>query len=492
MRASSILAGTMGIAAVAVSAAAWGQATEEGAAEIRQGLQEWIDTRLGQEEGVEITFDGEIEVVPADDIYDITIPRATVTMGDGDVSVVIDPIEIEAVPLENGWYEATWVIPDTYVFENTRLNETATVTIGSQEGSGVFAPQYETFMVLDADLQDIVMTPPEDQGELSLGLIGIAADSEEVDAGVYDSVFEITLEDLNFRDENTGETFSLGRMALDGSGSALNMDEYVSFARSLDEIMQDLEGDDAASSAMFTRFSELIEQTSTLFDGMAFNLTFQDVNVVEAEQTVTVEEGGYSVYIDGLTEDSSTLGLAFDLTGVQVDPAPEEARFMPQETVVRLALVDLPNDQLLEILQSFLQLSAETNPDDAMMMAGMQLQQAIMAGGTTLQIEEVSMLSDLASLRLDGVVEPDPNAAFGVTADASMAIAGLGDLIRELQTLPDASDVIPFLTLIQSMGAQAAADDAGREVRTYDLVVTADGTFTLNGTDMGPMLQQMQ
>jgi len=490
MRAWSFIAGTVGIAVVAAPTVGWAQVTEEEAAGIRDGIQEWIDTNLRGADAAALTFDGEIEVVPADGYYDVTIPPATLAMG-GDGVLLFGAIEIELEPLENGWYDATWTLPDTYTIENARLNETGTITIAGQHGSGVFAPEYETFMELDAAIEGIEVLPPRDEGSLTIGLVAMVGDSVELEDGVYDSALEFVMEDVAFEGDGPDERFELAMMSLEGAVAAIDMDQYITFVRAFDELAARAEAGEVEPQSMFSEMAALVEQTSNLFDAFTFDIAAEDVTVVDAGQTVTIGESATAISIEGLTGETSTLRVAYDLTDLGIDPVPVEQQFLPQQTTVQLAMVGLPNEQLIEVLETFLQMSAETNPDDAMMMATMQLQQAVMAGGTTLQIEDITIISGLASLEMDGVVEPDPNAAFGVTAEASMVIAGLADLIREMQATPEAQDAVPFLTLIQTMGAQAT-DDQGRQVRTYELVVTADGTFMLNGTDMAPMLQQMQ
>jgi hypothetical protein len=490
MRAWTYIAGTVGIAVVAAPAIGWAEVTEDGAAGIRDGIQEWIDTNLRAGDEQSITFDGEIEVVPADGVYAVTIPPAEIAVDVGSV-LRFDAIEIELAPLDNGWYDATWTLPDTYTIENARTEESGTITIAGQHGSGVFAPEYETFMELDTALEGIEVLPPREAGSLTIGLAAMVADSVELEDGVYDSVFEFVMEDVAFEGEGPEESFDMALMSLEGAVAAIDMDQYITFVRAFDELTAQAEAGEVEPQSMFGQMAGLVEQTSNLFDAFSFDIVVEDVTVVDAEQTVTIGDSATAISIEGLTGETSTLRVAYDLTDLGIDPAPVEQQFLPQQTTVELAMVGLPNDQLIEVLETFLLMSAETNPDDAMMMATMQLQQAVMAGGTTLQIEDITVISDLASLEMDGVVEPDPNAAFGVTAEADMVIAGLADLISEMQTMPEGQDAIPFLTLIQSMGAQAT-DDEGRQIRTYELVVTAEGTFMLNGTDMGPMLQQMQ
>ena len=174
---------------------------------------------------------------------------------------------------------------------------------------------------------------------------------------------------------------------------------------------------------------------------------------------------------------------------LSVTPEPPLSSLIPNEMNGEIDLVDLPNDRLLELLITALDTAGQVGPDGAAAMAALELQQAVMAAGSRVEIPEFYIDTDVSDFEMTGSMTPDPAAALGMVANASMSISNMEGLIAELQTMPDATPAVQMLTLLQTMGAQATADD-GASLRTYDLEVTQAGQVMLNGNDMGPIFGQ--
>ena len=485
MRVSRVLVGAM--FAATLPAAAWAQATAEEAETIRQGIQEWIDTYIDSP-NFDVQMGGEIEVSPSGDVFDVAFPSTQVVM-DGDVRFVIDFFDMTLAPTGDGFYDATWQMPERFPVVDASGNEEGVITVDKQFGTGVFAPAYQTFITLDLSLEDILVAPHNEEGELAIESVAMVVESDDLGDGVFDSEFEMTIADVAFSAEREG-SFSLGLLALEGSVSEIDMPAYIAFTEESNALMESIEASGEADSAVFTAFADLLDRTPKLLDAMDIEYVLRDLYFEEDGEAVDIGEARYGMSVDGLYDDASTLGMSILVEDVVVEPAPPEFQYVPQETVIRLALEDLPNDQLLMIVVDFLRGAAQTNPDNAMMMAAGQLQQAVMVGGSTLQIEEVRAIADIYTLLMQGEVIPRADAAFGVTADAFMEIGGMPQLIAMLQNEPQGQEAVQALTVLQGLGQQGT-NDAGEDVRIYELNLGADGTMLLNGTDLGPLLQGM-
>ena len=495
MRATSFLAGTAAAMLAASPILAQTEITQEGAEEIRQALGDSIDSGL-TELGAATDFAGDIEVVPTDEAYEATIPDSTTRFDTGPV-VNAGPVEMTLIPLDNGWYDAVWTLPDRIVIDEGDDAGPATVTIGSQSGEGVFAPAFESFMSMDVVLETIeVIPPPNEEGTLSLGHLSLMGDSQDLGNQRYSGNYTLTAEDFVFSGETGREGLEIGELQLDWSVTDLDFPAYFEFQQALEELRIEAEAQAAQAQPatdLFAQASSLLAGTPALLDGFRGRYRVDDLAVVDGTQNVDIESGSLAVYLEGLRGESSTLGIELSSGAVVLTPAPPEAVFFPSETRARLAVVDLPNEQLLSILSQFLTSAGQMGPDAAAMMAGLSLQQAVMAGGSTLQIQEVFVVTETASLDLTGEVVPDQTAAFGIVANASMTIAGLPELITALQeTLgADAQQPVQALTLLQTMGAPAT-DDTGRDVRNYEFQVLQTGQILLNGADMAPLMGAFQ
>lgn len=484
MRASRIIVGTF-VAATLPAASAWGQATETEAESIRQGIQSWIDRYFDTPE-LRLDLAGEIEVTPTGDVYEVVFPPTDMVIDDS-IRVVIGSLEITLVPTGDGYFNATWELPERFPMLDDDGQEQAVVTLDKQFGTGLFAPAYETFLTLDLSLEDIAVRPTEEEGELTIDSLAMTMDSEELGDGVIDSTFEMSIGDISFSDGRESR-FDLGLIALDGSVTALDMPAYVEFAQAFNALMEEAEGGGGEEAAVFTGFADLLEQTPKLFDSMELEYSLRDLSVVDYGETVTIGEAGYGMSVEGLRGAASDFDVSASAADISVVPAPPEFAYVPQETVLRLGLEDLPNDRLLAIMLDFLRASAQTNPDNAMMMAAGMLQQAVMEGGSTLQIREIRAIADMYRLMMQGEVIPRGDAAFGAVASAFMQIGGMPELISMLQNEPGAQEAVQGLTVLQGLGQQGT-DDEGRAVRIYELELQADGKVLLNGTDMGPIVQ---
>lgn len=484
MRGPSLFVGA--IVAAALPAHAWGQATAEDAAAIGQGIQAWISQNL-ETPGVRVELSGPIDVTPSGADYRVAFPQTEIVINDGG-RIVVDFFDISLTPTSEGFYDATWQMPERYPILSRAGDEEAVITIDKQFGTGVFAPAFDTFITMDFSLDDIVVRPSQEEGQLSIESIAMAVESDDLGGGVYDSDFDMAISNIEFFDGDRSQ-FDLELLALEGTVEAIDMPAYATFTREFNAIMATVEqGDVPDEAALFTAAADLIARTPKLFDSMDIAYSVQDFFFQEPGERVEIGEGYYQLFVSGLRGDVSSLGMSLSVEEIDVEPAPPQFEYVPQESVISLSLQDLPNDQLLTILTDFLRMSAQTNPDNAVLMAGAQLQQAVMAGGSTLQIEEVVALADIYSLLMEGEVIPRADAAFGVTANAFMQIGGMPELIAALQTEPDGQQAVQGLTVLQGLGQQGT-DDEGNAVRIYELDLQANGTVLLNGTDMGPILQ---
>ena len=89
------------------------------------------------------------------------------------------------------------------------------------------------------------------------------------------------------------------------------------------------------------------------------------------------------------------------------------------------------------------------------------------------------------------MLRPETSSPYSVVGEIDMVATGLDALIVEIQNTGGDQDAVQFLTLLQTLGAQAP-DAGGRSVRTYAFRLDAGGTLLLNGSDIMPLISGMQ
>ena len=403
-----ILGGTSAVLAL-LSHGALAQPSDEGAEEIRAALKEWITENLqAQSSEFQIVFDDAIEVAPEGDRYRVLIPAADMTFA-GEVALALDPITGTALPLDNGWYDVEWVLPDRYVVGEIGGGDSVEVTVGEQFGRGTLAPEYQTFMDFEMLLGAIRVLPPDNAGEIVVDRITAEADYDEVEAGIFDGIGEFVMEGLEFVDSASGDTVNVAGFELTGEMGRVRMDEYVAFSREVNELstLYPMDPDSGEPpTAYLQALGQLITDAPVLFDGFAFEYTINGFNVDADGTQVTSEASHFGMALEGLEGDMSDLSITGGFDTIEVMPAPPMGEFIPATGNLDISLNGVPNGAIMQALTNALQGSATANPEMAVMMAVSAIQQAATQAGTSIQINDVSIVGDIYKTVLTGSHAP--------------------------------------------------------------------------------------
>ena len=477
--------------ALALTPDAQAQANAETADEIRRALKVWIGQNVqANTAGYTVQLDGPITVVPDGDVYRVTLPGGRADMH-GDGSLEYGESTMDLTPLDNGWYEAEWRVTDTFRFDHT-YGPSGVATIGDQRGEGVFAPDFQTIMSMDAELSDLVITDVDADSRLTIDRVTVVSDSTEVSPGVFDQESASRLEGLRFTANDGRSSFALKDAVITVFSDDGRLAELAEFSRQSNALTLQIEGASNPDqvNAAIASFADLIESMPTLLAGADMEMRLGEITVQDFGDQFTMDGGSFSMNLAGLDQERSEIAIAFGADGMQVSD-PEIARLLPRESRFRLALTGLPNSELVELGIGTMRSMGATDPAMAMLMASGGFQQALTTANSTVEIGPIRIASDTSSIDLEGELRPDATSPFGVVGEADMVATGLDTLIAELQTIGGEEDAIQMLTLLQTLGAQAPDAD-GRSVRTYEFRLDSAGTMLLNGSDIMPLIGGMQ
>ena len=478
---------------LALSSAAQAQVNDQRADEIRRALEVWIGQNLqGVSGGHAIELDGQITVMPDGGLYRVTLPTGRAPFGDG--TLHFGEIKIDLTPMENGWYDASWRLPDSYRFE-PQPGSDVLITIGGQSARGVFAPEFRTMMSLDGELREIevaAVTEAGNDARLTIDRITAVGRSTEVSHGIYDAQTTFRLGRVTFSDNGGRNLFELSEFEVSATGDDIRLAEQVEFQRRANAPAMELDGTENIDllNAWIESFADLIDSMPTLFAGVSVEARHGTILVRDNDNQVSVNEGTFSMSMDGLDQDRSQFAIAMSSNGVDTND-PEIAKLLPSEMRFRLAMIDLPHSELVELGIGTLHSMGTTDPEGAILVATGGLIQALKTAGSALEIGPIRLASDIASVDLEGVLRPETSSPYSVVGEIDVAVTGLDALIVEIQQSGSDQDAVAFLTLIQKLGRQAPAA-GGRSVRTYAFRLDASGTLLLNGSDIMPLISGMQ
>jgi hypothetical protein len=490
MRKSTLLAGIALVGLLAAPLAAQAQATSAGAESIRLGIKDWIGTSLNAANGTtSLMLSGPIEVAPSGDHYTLTIPASDLKIDPsedgGGGTVAIGPITATLTPTPEGWYAATWTLPSEYVISENDGDDKVTVTIDSQAGKGVFAPEIQNFMSSDIALKGIHVVSTKDKDVTIAGII-LKSDSTEQAAGIYDATMFAELDGLKVTEGGVA-IGGMDKLTLNANAAGADLEGLSRFQDELEALQTkyDLSGEPPAG--FFEEFSTLLAGLPVLFTGIDAKYTVEGVTIDQPGEQVQIASTSFGVSLDGLGDGASTFGFQVGLADLGIAPPPPFADLIPSDVVVDISLKGIPNADLMAALNGFVQSASTLGADAAGQMAAGQLAQALLMSDSTFEITEISAKTPSMTFDMTGSIKPNAGSPLMVAGTAKIVIGGLDQAIAAVSGTPDGQQMVQALTMVQTLGAQGT-DAAGNPVRTYDVVISDKGDLLLNGTDLKPLL----
>lgn len=461
---------------------AFAQTTEDEAAAIREAMQSWIDTQVAAM-GAEL--EGELTVTPDGDHYRAVIPVVELELAPGGGAIRFEETPVDIAPREDGWYDVSLILPEGSILTDAGEEE-GRLTFGEQSATGVFAPAFRSFAMLDVDVSQLAMTStvnPEDG--LTADHLTVEMDFEETEPGVFDQPGSLVLEGLALAEGQEG--FSLGRMRVDFDTTGLVLSELVAFAERFDAMAAEARPrDDIAFTALVAR---VLAETGFYLSGADISYEVEDLVIdgTNARASRHVEIPGISMggYASGLRTETAELGFTFDLGGYTIDPPLGGMdALLPTTARVDMAMVGVPPKAAIAAVAELLHGAgyAGSEPDGPLPPVG-AIDDLMAAGTGRLEIAEISLANAVSSADFSGGITPDMNALLGFTADGTLTVTGLDALIAEVRATGAGQDAEAALTMLRALGTPTTAAD-GEIVQTYDIQVTADGQALVNGTDL--------
>lgn len=474
--------------------------TPEGAqalsAALKDGIKRWFPD---SKDGPRFDWKGELVATPAGDRYEVALPALSAVDPDGS-RIDVGTVRLTVKPQEGGTHAVTVTLPDTIpVLDGGKPS--ATITLGKQRVAGVWAPAYETFLSMDAELADLSVVGAKKDGALTIGAVTLKGDLKPDGTTTYSGPGAVSISNLAFRDEKNRDILKLGTLALDGTYSRVDLGRLAS----LQQISQQTAGGGAQPPA-----ADLLAALQGLMGGMSFRVRLADLSGLNPEDGTRGALAQLAIRggVEDLDRPLGSASLGFEAEGLTLTPAVAPASFMPQRLNLQLSAAKLPANAFWK---AFADLAAAAEPapgkelskgagkkgpkaDDAAAEAAFgRLFTALSDAGTEARIDTLAVDTPATAGSVTGSARVAAGTALGAVGGATVLLRGLDGAAKALQPKPgqkadkETQDTLGFIAMLQAMG-QASKDESGKDVRTYKIDLTETGQILLNGADMGPLL----
>lgn len=482
------------------------QATEEGAEALRLDIKRFLASQFLQlpEMTSRITLDGGIEVVPAGNRYDLTIPPATVMIEpkwEDAITASMGAITGTATPRDNGWLDLSLDLPgrievmpmESGIGEEPQVSgsERVVATLGERMAELTVVPELGAVIAADLRVADLRVAPETEEGSITIGMIRALQTADERSDGALDLVYDAAIENAAFTEGDT-ELARFGRLGFAGSAVGIRLDAVMAFSEEMNALATRLEGQEPTAED-FQALSATLDQLPLLFESVDGRYVLENLHVDAEGMLVDIAEARLGAGIGGLAGEATTVLFDIGMRDLTVDPPPPMTEgFMPRTVGLSVRFADLPNEALMQAMDQFLTSAAQMGPEMAMMMGLGALQGALTSGDAAIVVDELSFDTPRAGVTGNARVEPSTESMLGVVATANLAVAGIDAIIAATRDLPDGKSIASVLTLVQAMGRDGEPDAEGRPVKTFEIELTPSGQALMNGTDMGPLMEGLQ
>lgn len=450
----------------------------EGAREIAKQIDDFIALMIASKQ-TKATFEwkgGSPSVTPAGDRYDIAAP-AMLIRWPGDASMELSATKIQAIPQPDGTLAVTGALPTRVVLLD-KGKEEGTVTLDQAAFSGLWSSAYQTLLTgdLSAGPGHLSFVNDGTKGEFASLTLKQALLRDHDD--LFSGTGNWSLTGLNLKDKDGKPLFSLGKL---GSEASLTRIDLARLAK-LRDTLRTLPPDQVTPDKLLPLVRGLLAGVTATVSGESLRFTPPG-----EPSDAGVKAFSVTTNVDSLDADAANARMTLDVSDV-FGPFPADvAPVVPTKTSLALKIEHLPTDILT-------QLANVPGGVDSPAVPGVLLA-AVQKTGVVTTLESLTLDTPAAGTTAKGSLVFSPTAAQGATGSMVVTMRGLDAVIKMLKPSgkpakgkkDDTDGIVAVLTMLQVMG-QPGKDEQGRDLRTFNLDLAADGSTKLNGADLSGLM----
>lgn len=453
------------------------------------------------------TMEGELSVTQQEGYYAITMPHMYYQEPEG-VKVDFGVTAFNAIQDDrDGYWKMTIAFPE--VIKVTEDNEElASINIGSQNIAALLSEKLGYFTKYDGTLENITISINDESIEtFSIEKIRYFVNLEENNEGKFAGPFDVSMTGFNIIPKDEEGFLKIGKASIEGNikgSNPVSLNEYKEKILKYTDKLQSLET--VENEEDFKKIDmnpqEIADMFSELFwfdiQGIDFAYKAEDISAKigsEDVDSLELKNALFGMSFDDLNTDSGSFSLNIAYNGAKSEPTqPEYEGIVPSDLNLHIEAKKIPVQSLTTISKNTLAAITE-NPDMATM-AGMGLVMKLPAilsqAGTQIIIEKNHAKSALYDASISGKIIADMSAVASATGKFTGVFEGLDALYKKVEKnandpdLPDAQNfatMLPNLMMLKNYG-KAGTGPSGAPAYSYDLELTPEGKFLINGQDL--------
>ncbi|MCB1782788.1 MAG: hypothetical protein KDI13_02225 [Alphaproteobacteria bacterium] len=456
-----------------------------------------------------LIFEGDLKVEKQSTFYSITWPHMYYQEPAG-TKIDLGVMAFNAVPGDkDGDWKMTMALPASYAMTDPD-GKVIKINIGAQNTVALFNESLGYFTKYDANFENITLSGAEEALKVfKIEKVHLLSNLSEESDKTLSGPFDLSFNDISIEaaDNTDAVKVHIGRIGLDGKidkFTPVSLKEYKEKLSKYAETLKSLHPTDAGApqanidpKAMIDMFSDLY---SFNMNGAEAKYSLQDLTITSNDENLknlNIKSAYFMAGTNGLLSDKGSMDLGLGYSNLKIDPLkPGYEGSIPENVNISLRAQKIPV-QILTTLGKNSLAAIGSNPDMAAM-AGMgfvmKLPAILSQAGTEVIVKDTFIKGGLYNAAIDGKLVADLNAVASATGSFNGVFEGLDDLYALAEknaANPDFPDASTFASVLQPLGMLKAfgkpgSGPSGKPAYLYDLKLTPEGKFLINGQDLSP------
>lgn len=506
---------------------------DAGAAEIKQIVEKAISFHklIAEKTGEGFMMDGDITVKPMGSYYEVRLPNTrakAIGIGELDIGTIVMNVSYGKRDNE---YLVSMALPSPMVFTGADGMK-SDLRIGKQRFAGAWETELMTFTRIDSEYGDLVMaTTGADPFALTMENLAFLLNLSRNDDGTWTGPNDIILTNTQLIVPQTAErgetSVKIGTLAANSKYDEVNLKHALELQQKVQEAVSSADNPYDADISGIT--SDILNSQESFFNGMFSKGELKNLEVVvnpppraamtedeakvASKKSFKVDSMSSTINLEGIKTNRGNISFTVGARGINLDlgKPSETTQYVPSDLNVEVYLDSLPMADLKKTFAGAVQSIFETVSDaeeaivdgkrpppkqfqkSQVMAAAMAVPQMLSSAGSRLLIKNTYVNAPVMQSTLDGSFSANEAARYIAIGDMTLVLTGLDELIMDLQSSNDriAKQALGSLSMLQMMGEEGTGT-GGKSARSYKLQVTGEGRVTLNGNDVGGMMQMMR
>ena len=442
---------------------------------------------------------GAIAVTERDGAFHILVPGVTIAGPEaGQGAIDIGDVRITARPRPDGRYRVRLLLPKKMSVRDSGGGTTA-ILIAKQRFDGIWAPELESFIKIDAAYADIRGVPPAGRPGSKIANLAIKADFTESSPDLWSGPFAAVMTDLEFSDKTGKARVDVGKIEIRTNSRDMRLGDQSRFVRKINATLapiararQGKGKKEPLSKAEARALSKLLRSMRRLFADASSEIRITDITYSKTPGAPMsrLKELRVRSALNDLDKVFSNVNLRYEHSLLLVSKSEGAASLLaPVSMALDVSAHRLPNDALWRALLDAVEASV-TDPKLGETVFGDRMEAALLGAGSEFRLNSLRFEAPDFLIKAHGRVTADRAAVKRATGELTVTVRGLTALQGSMARSPKdrgAAQMAPFVGLFGGFG-EPGTDETGAPIRRYRLTLKPDGKVLLNGKETGGVI----